>query len=522
MTKFETFEELPLSKEVKAAIVDMGFTKPSPIQAESITHILAGKDMIGQAQTGTGKTAAFGIPVVEMLKKGSNQTNAMIMCPTRELAVQVCAELMKIAKYKPWIHVTAVYGGQPIVKQIKDLRDGMQIVVGTPGRIIDHLERKTLKLDELQFLILDEADEMLNMGFREDIEFIMEHCPKETQKILFSATMPRPIQDIAERFQNNPVKVKVAGELSAPLIDQVAYEVHYKDKPETIYQLHSAYGIRQSLVFCNTKKRVDETVDTLQQLGLRAEGLHGDMNQARRNSVLGSFRNGQVSVLVATDVAARGIDVKDVDAVFNYDLPMEIESYVHRIGRTGRAGKSGVAISFLSAREDVRRMKDIERHTGVPVEKKELPSTKDVMKFKIEALQGKIAKLIEAEDLTAFEKFAESALENMDAKSLLAALLRMQLGEIPKEKPEGRKFKIYDDGGREGSSFRRNSGSTGGKRFDRPFNGNRNGGSSFNKDRRDSGSGEKREFRGDRDRNFGSSDRNTGSREKRPRFGRKD
>jgi len=536
MKKFESFDELPLGKEVQSAIADMGFTKPSPIQSESIFHILDGKDIIGQAQTGTGKTAAFGIPLIEMLQKGSNATNAIILCPTRELAVQVCGELKKIAKYKTWIKITAVYGGAPIVKQIQDLKSGMNIVVGTPGRVIDHLERKTLKLEEVQFLILDEADEMLNMGFRDDIEFIMEHCPKEAQKVLFSATMPRPIQDIAERFQDNPVKIKIAaGEVTAKTIEQACFEVHYKDKPETIVQVHAAYGIRQSLVFCNTKKRVDETVETLQSLGLRAEGLHGDMNQSRRNSVLNSFRNGQINVLVATDVAARGIDVKDVDAVFNYDLPMEIESYVHRIGRTGRAGRSGLAFSFLSAREDLRRMRDIERHTGSPVVRKDLPSVKDILRFKQEQMMLRIASTLENENLDEFSKMVDAALETTDAKTLLAAMFRMELGALPTEKEEIKKFKIHEDRGGEGGSFRRNSG--GGKgRFDRPFNSNRNGGS-FNNDRRDRKDGEKRSYEGGEKRSYGggsyggekrefkstgSGESRYGRTEKRPRFGKRD
>ncbi|MCU0430329.1 MAG: DEAD/DEAH box helicase [Cytophagaceae bacterium] len=520
MKKFDSFSELPISGEVLTAIADMGFEKPSPIQSETIFPILEGKDIIGQAQTGTGKTAAFGIPLIEMLEKGSSNTRAIILCPTRELAVQVCGELKKIAKYKTWIKITSVYGGAPITKQIQDLKSGMHIVVGTPGRVIDHLERKTLKLEEVDYLILDEADEMLNMGFREDIEFIMEHCPEDSQKILFSATMPKPIQDIAERFQQNPVKIQIAaGEVTAKSIEQSCFEVHYKDKPETIVQVHAAYGIRQSLVFCNTKKRVDETVETLQSLGLRAEGLHGDMNQNRRNSVLGAFRHGQVNVLVATDVAARGIDVKDVDAVFNYDLPMEIESYVHRIGRTGRAGRNGLAFSFLSAREDLRRLRDIERHTGVALIRKELPTVKEIMKFKAEQLMGRIAATLQAENLAPYEKMVEAALSQWDAETLLKALFRIELGAFPEEKKEFKKFKIQDERGG-GEGFNRRGGSGGKGRFDRPFNRDRNGsGSGEKRERRDFGNGgggygEKREFKS------GNSEGRYGRGDKRPRFGK--
>ena len=336
------FTELSLSSETLKAVTEMGFEEATPIQSLSIPVIMQGKDVIGQAQTGTGKTAAFGIPILEMLDQKDKKTQAVVLCPTRELAIQVAEEMRSLAKYKKHFTILPVYGGQPIERQIHALMRGVQIVIGTPGRVIDHLNRRTLRLEGVRMVVLDEADEMLDMGFREDIEFILQTVPKERQTVFFSATMPKAFMALTSAFQKNPQHIKIThNKLAAPDIEQFYFEVKENLKLEILTRVVDIHDFQLALIFCNTKRKVDEVVEHLQARGYAADGIHGDMNQVQRDRVMDKFRKGTVELLVATDVAARGIDVQDIEAVFNYDVPQDEEYYIHRIGRTGRAGKSG-------------------------------------------------------------------------------------------------------------------------------------------------------------------------------------
>ncbi len=356
------FEEMEIYPEIVRAVEDMGFEEATPIQAQAIPVMMSGVDMIGQAQTGTGKTAAFGIPLLQKVDPESRRLQAIILCPTRELAIQVAEELRNLAKYMQGVKILPIYGGQDIGKQIRSLKGGVQIIIGTPGRVMDHMRRHTIRLGDLHTVVLDEADEMLNMGFREDIETILKDTPEERQTVLFSATMPQAIMEIAETYQRKAVHVKVVKkELTVPNIEQYYYEVRPKNKDEVLCRLLDLYSPKLSLIFCNTKKKVDELVLELQNRGYFAEGLHGDLKQMQRDRVMQGFRDGNTDILVATDVAARGIDVDDVEAVFNYDLPQDDEYYVHRIGRTGRAGRTGKSFTFIVGRE-VYKLKDIQRY----------------------------------------------------------------------------------------------------------------------------------------------------------------
>lgn len=342
------FEKLQLSKLVQKALDNMGFNELSPIQAEAIPLALDGRDIIGQAQTGTGKTAAFGIPIIELLDATKRQTEALILCPTRELAVQVAGELKRLARYRKDIMIVPVYGGQSIGTQIASLKRGAHIVVGTPGRMMDHMRRRTIKLGTVTKVVLDEADEMLNMGFLDDIETILDATSANRQTLLFSATMPESIRRLAGKYQKNPLLVKVTGdELMVEGIEQAYIEVLQGMKLNTLCRLVDTYKFNSSLIFCNTRRRVDEIARELRTMGYQADGLHGDMAQARRDKVMSNFRRGNSSILVATDVAARGIDISRVEAVINYDVPLDDEYYVHRVGRTARMGKSGHAFTFV-------------------------------------------------------------------------------------------------------------------------------------------------------------------------------
>ena len=345
------FEDLNLDAKILRAVTDMGFEAASPIQGQSIPLELEGLDIIGQAQTGTGKTAAFGIPLLQKVDPKSKKLQAIILCPTRELAIQVSEEIRRLAKYMHGVKVLPIYGGQEIGRQIRSLKDGIQVIIGTPGRVMDHMRRKTLKLEHVHTVVLDEADEMLNMGFLEDMETILSELPEERQTVMFSATMPPAIAEIAKKFQKDPEIVKVVKkELTVPKVTQYYYEVKPKTKVEVMCRLLDMYDPKLSIVFCNTKRQVDDLVQELQGRGYFAEGLHGDLKQMQRDRVMNSFRNGRTDILIATDVAARGIDVDDVEAVFNYDIPQDDEYYVHRIGRTGRAGREGKAFSLVVGR----------------------------------------------------------------------------------------------------------------------------------------------------------------------------
>ena len=425
------FDELQLDERIVRAVTDMGFEAASPIQAQAIPVQLEGLDIIGQAQTGTGKTAAFGIPLLQKIDPDSKKLQAIALCPTRELAIQVAEEIRRLAKYMHGIKVLPIYGGQDIVRQIRGLKDGTQIVIGTPGRVMDHMRRKTIRCDHVHTVIMDEADEMLNMGFLEDMETILSQLPEERQTVMFSATMPPAIQEIARKFQNDPVNVKVVKkELTVPKVTQYYYEVKPKTKVEVMCRLLDMYAPKLSVAFCNTKKQVDELVQELQGRGYFAEGLHGDLKQEQRDRVMNSFRNGATEILVATDVAARGIDVDDVEAVFNYDIPQDDEYYVHRIGRTGRAGRDGIAFSFVVGRE-VYKLRDIQRYCKTRIIPQAIPSLDDITEIKAEKIMDQVKETINNVDLTKMIQVIEQKLveEDYTAMDVAVALLKIAMGE---------------------------------------------------------------------------------------------
>ena len=424
------FEEMGLSEEIQKAVRYMGFEEASPIQAKAIPAMISGIDLIGQAQTGTGKTAAFGISILEKVDPKLKKLQAIVLCPTRELAIQVADEIRNLSRYMHGIKVLPIYGGQDIVKQIRSLKSGTQIVIGTPGRVMDHMRRKTMKLDFVHTVVLDEADEMLNMGFREDIEFVLSGVPEERQTVLFSATMPKPIMEITKKFQNNAKVIKVTKkELTVPNIEQYYYDVKPKKKEEVLSRLLDIYSPRLSVVFCNTKKQVDLLVNALLGRGYFAAGLHGDMKQEQRDRVMQGFRTGKTEILVATDVAARGIDVDEVEAVFNYDLPQDDEYYVHRIGRTGRAGREGRAFSFVSGKE-VYKLKEIQRYCKTKIYAQKVPSLNDVANTKMENILDDVERVIEQEDLDMMINAIEERVNNSEftAMDMAAAFLKICCG----------------------------------------------------------------------------------------------
>jgi len=408
------FNNINVSDEIKKAIADMGFEELTNIQTLSIPHLLEGKDVIGQAQTGTGKTCAFGIPAIEKIDPNLESIQVLILCPTRELAIQSSEELKNVAKYKKGINILPIYGGQPIERQIKALKKHPQIIIGTPGRVMDHMRRHTLKLTELKMLILDEADEMLNMGFREDIDTILQKVPEERQTVLFSATMPKEIMDLTGKYQKNPVFIRaIRKELTVPAIQQFYLEVSEASKLEVLSRLIDTNNIKLSLVFCNTKKRVDELASALQSRGYSAEALHGDMKQEQRDRVMARFRKGYIDILVATDVAARGIDVDDIEAVFNYDIPEDQEYYVHRIGRTGRAGKAGKAFSFVVGRE-IYKLSDIQRYAKSSISLMRPPTILDVEESKAGVLLKNLKETISENDYKKYIPYVERFLSEFD------------------------------------------------------------------------------------------------------------
>lgn len=377
-----TFNELNISSEVMKAVEEMGYENATDIQAQSIPCIMDGKDVLGRSNTGTGKTAAFGIPAIEKVCTGNKNPNALIICPTRELVTQVATELRKFSKYKEGVKIVPIYGGQPIDRQIQLLKRGCGIVVGTPGRIMDHLNRRTLRLTDTKMVILDEADEMLNMGFKEDIEEILSSMPEdnEHQTILFSATWPEAIQRIAKQFQKDPVTVEIkSAQRTIDTVEQIYYDVPRGKKANALRVLLNHYDPDLCMIFCNTKKMVDELSDELNKHDIKAISLHGDMKQEFRTRVMEQFRTGNYPILIATDVAARGIDVDDVDLVVNFDIPQDNEYYIHRVGRTGRAGKKGIAITLVSGGKQRAGIKDIIRYTKTNVIRHALPTSQQMM-----------------------------------------------------------------------------------------------------------------------------------------------
>ena len=407
------FSQLEVSEEIIRAAGDMGFEETTPIQAKAIPVILEGNDIIAQAPTGTGKTCAFGIPAVEGIDTKDSRVQVLILCPTRELVIQVAEELAALAKYKKDVRILPIYGGQQIDRQLRALKKKPQIIVGTPGRIMDHLRRETLKLEGLEKVILDEADEMLNMGFREDIDVILESVPEKRQFVLFSATLPPAILDIANKYQNDPVTINVVHKaLTVPTIEQYYLEVRESNKVEVLSRLIDANNFKLSVVFCNTKKRVDDLCKDLQARGYSAESLHGDMKQLQRDNVMSRFRHGLIDILIATDVAARGIDVDDVDAVFNYDVPSDEEYYVHRIGRTGRANRQGVSYTFAAGKELVK-LRDIQRYTKSKIKCIKPPSIEDIQENKLSGIIDEVKEVLHQGKLNAYVSHIERILEEV-------------------------------------------------------------------------------------------------------------
>lgn len=431
------FTELNLSQEILKAVTDMGFEEASPIQSLAIPKMIEGVDIIGQAQTGTGKTAAFGIPILEKISPKEKKVQALIMCPTRELAIQVAEELKSLSKYKRGINIVPVYGGQPIVRQMSALNKGAHIVIGTPGRIIDHIERKTIKLDHTKVVVLDEADEMLDMGFRDDIELILGNLPEQKQTAFFSATMPREFLALTKKYQRNPVNIKVVHEkLTVPQTEQLYCEVREHQKLEALARCIDMADAKLSLVFCNTKRRVDEVTAQLQIRGYSADAIHGDMNQTQRDRVMDKFRNNKIEILIATDVAARGIDVDDVEAVFNFDIPQDIESYVHRIGRTGRAGRTGKAYSLVAGK-DIYKIRDIQRYTKVTIKRMPVPSLADVENIRISSFMEKLKETLKKNTFEKYVSKIESLItDDTTSVDVAAALFEMMLQVENPEKHE--------------------------------------------------------------------------------------
>lgn len=425
----EKFEDLSLSREIDKAIADLGFEETTPIQAQTIPIALQGKDIIGQSQTGTGKTIAFGIPIIEKLHTRSKNVQSIILCPTRELAIQVAEELKRLLKYRKDINILPVYGGQPIDRQIRALKSGIHIVIGTPGRVIDHINRSTLKLNNVKTVVLDEADEMLNMGFIDDVETILDKVPEERQTLLFSATMPKPILNLTKRYQKNPEFIKVVHkQLTVPRVKQVYFELKESMKLEVLCRLIDMHNLKSSLVFCNMKRRVDELVMHLQARGYMADGLHGDLTQPQRDRAMGKFRKNMTEILVATDVAARGIDVDNIEAVFNYDLPQDEEYYVHRIGRTARAGKKGHAFTFVVGRE-VYKLKEIQNYANIKIDRKPVPSFSDVEEARTSALLDKLKDIIEDGKHEQYVHIIEPLLKDEYTSIDIAAALLMVVSE---------------------------------------------------------------------------------------------
>jgi ATP-dependent RNA helicase DeaD len=432
------FSELGLSAELLKAVDKLGFEQASPIQAAAIPVLMTGKDIVGQSQTGSGKTAAFGIPAVEKVDPNNRNVQVLILCPTRELAVQVSEEIHKLAFFKRGIFALPIYGGQSYERQFDGLRRGAQIVIGTPGRVMDHMRRGTLRLDTVKMVILDEADVMLNMGFREDIETILKDAPVERQTVFFSATMPKPIRDLIEKYSREPQAVKIEQKaLTVSTIAQEYFEVDRRHKMELLTRLIDLYDLKLGIIFCNTKRMVDDLVDYLEAAGYQADRLHGDMTQNMRDRVMNKFRQSGLEFLVATDVAARGIDVDDIEVVFNYDLPYDPEDYVHRIGRTGRAGRSGRAFSLVPYRE-LFQIKNIERFTNQRIQRGKIPTVDEVAEAKENIFVEKLRSVLASGEFQKQDHLVERLLEDGYASTDVASALihLLQSGEAAKPAPK--------------------------------------------------------------------------------------
>jgi len=439
------FGQLEISKKILASITEMGFEEPSPIQIHTIPLVMEGLDVIGQAQTGTGKTAAFGIPIMERITD-SRYIQALVLTPTRELAIQVSEEMSKIGKQKR-VKTLPVYGGQAIDRQIRSLQYGVHVVIGTPGRLLDHIRRNTIKLNQVKVVVIDEADEMLDMGFIDDIETILQNVPKERQTLLFSATMPQAIRTLASKYMVMPREVTICKEqITVPLTDQFYYET--RDKLDGLCRVLDVETNDKAIVFCRTKKGVDELSASLQARGFAADGLHGDLSQAQRDRVMKKFREGALELLVATDVAARGLDIENVTHVINYDIPQDPESYVHRIGRTGRAGKKGIAITFIEPRE-FRQLKLIEKEIKSRIVRGQLPSSADIVERQREVLRTRLAYTIDQGNYTDYHTIVSDLNGDYDALDIAAAALKLLQEGFNKEKQDD-KPTLANTGGEKG------------------------------------------------------------------------
>lgn len=439
------------------AIEAMGFENATDIQAQSIPLIQNGYDVIGRSQTGTGKTLAFGIPAIEKVETGEGkpQVQVLILCPTRELAMQACEEIKKLAQFLPGIRTADVYGGAPMDRQILKLKRA-NVVVGTPGRVMDHMRRRTLKLNHLKMIVLDEADEMLSMGFREDIETILQDTPDDRQTILFSATMPPAILALTKEYQKNPQLVEIdRKQVTVENIEQYFYDVPMGRKMDALNLILRYYNPSLAMIFCNTKSMVDEIATFLTKQGFNVEGLHGDMKQSQRTKVMESFKYGKTSILVATDVAARGIDVNDIDYVINYDIPQNAEYYVHRIGRTGRAGKSGAAITLCSGRRQVEQLMFTARVTKSKIVRCEIPNAGQIRQKMAEQQMQQIENLLHEKGELAYSDLVERLNEKGFAPELVAAaLMELHFGRPDLELREikANKARIRTDGAPSGYS----------------------------------------------------------------------
>lgn len=421
------FSDLNLSSELLRAIDDLGFESPSEVQEASIPIILEGRDVLAQAQTGTGKTASFGIPMIDGIQEGNENLQALVLVPTRELARQVSEELKKLAKYKKFIKIVPIYGGADMGKQLRDLKKGASIVVGTPGRVMDHMKRKTIRLDGLKFLTFDEADEMFDMGFRDDMKTIIERTNPNRQTLFFSATFDNDIREFSRLYQRDPAKVIIEKkELTAEKIEQFYLELNRNMKTEILNRLILIHKPKKSIIFCNTKRMVEALEVEIAQRGYKVDSLHGDMRQSSRDNVMKKFRNGTIDVLIATDVAARGLDVSDIDLVFNYDLPQQAEYYVHRIGRTARAGKKGASFTFVTSR-DYPKFKEIEKYANIKMEKMKLPTKADVERESLDNLFDKVNKnILKAEDQANYTEVLNKLLaEGHSLYDISASLLKL-------------------------------------------------------------------------------------------------
>ncbi len=453
------FAELGLAPEILKAIERMGFEEASPIQSAAIPVLLGGADVVGQSQTGSGKTAAFGIPALQLVDPNLRAPQVIILCPTRELVVQVAEEIAKLAFFKRGVRELPIYGGQSYERQFRGLSAGAQIIIGTPGRVMDHLERKSLKLDQIKMVILDEADRMLDMGFVDDIKTILRQVPNERQTVFFSATIPRPIAELIKSFTKNPVNVRVEAEaLTVPAIEQIYYEVDRRSKLEVLCRLIDLEDVKLAIIFCATKMMVDDLTEHLNARGYNADKLHGDMTQAMRERVMGKFRKRAIEILVATDVAARGLDVDDIEVVFNYDLPHDGEDYVHRIGRTGRAGKGGKAVTFVAGRE-IYRLENIQRFTKSRIRREKIPTVEEVEGKRTNLLAEALRETLVKGEYKRHDEMLDRLLgQDYSATDIASALIHL-LGEdrtrtgqpIPEDRPNERRPEAGPRGRRERS-----------------------------------------------------------------------